>query len=146
MTFKKSESAGYLANHMARLFARNLQAEIVPLGLTIGTFPALLELWEKDGQTQRDLVVKLDIEQPTMANTLTRMERDGLVQRKQDESDGRLQRIWLTNKARKLKVPALEAAQHVNNSALAGLSKDEHKSLVLLLQDIIGKLAEAKRE
>lgn len=100
MSFNKDDSAGFLANHLARLFARELQLRIKPLGLSTGTFPALLVLWESDGMTQRELIERLDIEQPTMANTLARMERDGLIDRRKDPADGRVQRIWLTAAAR----------------------------------------------
>ncbi len=39
-------SAGFLANHMARLFAVALQRRIKPLGLAPAQFMTLLELWE----------------------------------------------------------------------------------------------------
>ena len=58
MSFVKNDSAGYLINHMARLFAQELTARIKPLGLTTGTFPALLELWDQDGLTQKQLVTR----------------------------------------------------------------------------------------
>ena len=137
MTFTKHQSAGYLINHVARIFARGLSARIKPLGLTTGTFPALLELWETDGLTQKQLVTRLDIEQATMANTLARMERDGLIKRKKDESDGRVQRIWLTQRARGLHGAAVTAAQDENLAALAGLSEDEHQQFIALLHKII---------
>ena len=133
----KDQSAGYLANHMARLFARGLSARIKPLGLTTGTFPALLELWETDGQTQKQLVERLDIEQATMANTLARMERDGLIVRKKDESDGRIQRVWLTERSRSLRAPAIEAALAENADALSGLSEDEKRQFISLMQTVI---------
>lgn len=133
----KDQSAGYLANHMARLFARGLTAQIKPLGLTIGTFPALLELWDKDGLTQKELVVRLDIEQATMANTLARMERDGLIVRKKDVSDGRVQRVWLTDHARDLRGPAIQAAGAENTAALSGLSEAEKSQFVALMQKVI---------
>ena len=128
MKFNKDQSAGYLANHMARLFARGLTARIRPLGLTTGTFPALLELWEADGLTQKQLVERLDIEQATMANTLARMERDGLIRREKDENDGRVQRVWLTDRARELRDPATEAAMAENTEALA--SGDQHVVII----------------
>jgi len=137
MEFVKDQSAGYLANHMARLFARGLTTRIKPLGLTIGTFPALLELWEKDGLTQKELVVRLDIEQATMANTLTRMERDGLIVRKRDVSDGRVQRVWLTDCARDLHGSAIEAARAENSAVLCSLSEDEQRQLIALMQKVI---------
>ncbi|MGC1503813.1 MAG: MarR family transcriptional regulator [Sulfitobacter sp.] len=137
MKFNKDQSAGYLANHMARLFARGLTARIRPLGLTTGTFPALLELWEADGLTQKQLVERLDIEQATMANTLARMERDGLIRREKDENDGRVQRVWLTDRARELRDPATEAAMAENTEALASLSDEERRQFIKVMQKII---------
>ncbi|MBM1813818.1 MarR family winged helix-turn-helix transcriptional regulator [Pseudosulfitobacter pseudonitzschiae] len=137
MSFAKDQSAGYLANHMARVFAKGLAARIKPLGLTTGTFPALLELWDTDGLTQKQLVDRLDIEQATMANTLARMERDGLVVRKKDTNDGRVQRIWLTDRARALRGPAISAAQDENAVRLAGLTQDEKRQFVALMHKVL---------
>lgn len=127
MSFDRKRSAGYLANHLARLFARAIYARIRPLGLSPGTFPAMLELWAEDGLTQRDLVQRLDIEQATMANTLARMERDGLVKRSKDAHDGRVQRVWLTAAGRALEAPAIAAAEAVNSEALAVLPAHERQ-------------------
>ncbi len=137
MEFITDQSAGYLVNHLARLFARQLQDRIKPLGLTTGTFPALLALWEGDGLTQRELIDRLDIEQPTLANTLSRMERDGLVIRKKDTVDARAQRIWLTDQARALRAPAIAAAMQVNSEALTGLAKAERDQFLALMRRII---------
>jgi len=137
MSFSKDDSAGYLANHMARLFERGLAARIRPLGLTTGTFPALLELWENDGLTQKQLVERLDIEQATMANTLSRMERDGLIRREKDPGDGRVQRIRLTERARALRDPAIAAAKAENEDALLALSDEESAEFISLMQKII---------
>jgi len=135
--FDRDSSAGYLTNHMARLFARHLDAGIRPLGLSLGAFPALLHLWEKDGLTQKELVERLHIEQPTMANTLARMERDGLVRRVKDEADARIQRIWLTDKGRAMQADATRAALAVNARALAGLSEAEQTQFLDLLRRVI---------
>lgn len=133
----KNQSAGYLVNHVGRIFARGLATAIRPLGLTIGAFPALLELWETDGLTQSQLVKRLDIEQATMANTVARMERDGLITRRSGETDRRVQNIFLSPPARKLQAPAMEAASGVNAALLACLSKDERRQFLALMQKII---------
>lgn len=137
MTFVKDQSAGYLVNHMARVFERRLGARIRPLGITTGTFPALLELWSGDGLTQKDLVERLDIEQATIANTLARMERDGLIRRERDKADGRVQRVWLTDRAKELRVPAIEAAMTVNRETLAPLSQAQQGQLLALMRTIV---------
>jgi DNA-binding MarR family transcriptional regulator len=140
MRFSKDDSAGYLVNHLARLFARELQLRIKPLGLSTGTFPALLVLWESDGLTQRELIERLDVEQPTMTNTLARMERDGLIRRGKDPADGRAQRIWLTESARALEAPATAAAEAVNARALEQLSPEERAALIGLVRKVIAGL------
>ncbi|WP_342777300.1 MarR family transcriptional regulator [Ruegeria sediminis] len=131
------DSAGYLVNHMARLFADGLRRRIAPLGIVPGQFPALLELWEHDGQTQKELVEKLDVEQATLANTLARMERDGLIVRKEHPADARARTIHLTDKARAIRDRAYAAAQETNRAALAALSPEERQQFIELMQRTI---------
>jgi DNA-binding MarR family transcriptional regulator len=140
MAFDKTRSAGFLANHMARLFAKGLQQNIKPLGLAPAQFMTLLALWEKDGLTQRELVERLDVEQATMANTLTRMERDGLIQRRAHPEDGRSQSIHLTPKAVALREPATAAARSVNAVALEPLNEAERQAFLDLTWRVINSL------
>ncbi len=141
MSFSKSESAGYLANHMARLFASGLQRKIVPLGLAPAQFMVLLELWALDGQTQSMLTGALDVEQATMANTLRRMERDGLIVRRPSRDDKRARLVCLTDKARGLQDQAVRAAQEQNRVALAGLSEAEQTDLIHMMQRVIAAMS-----
>lgn len=141
MTSFKTSSAGYLANHVARLFARELAEAVRPLGLAPAQFMVLLELWREEGLTQKDLVGRLDVEQATMAATLARMERDGLIERRPDQADARARRIQLTVRARALQEPALAAAKSVNARALAGFSEAEREVLLSGLRRIVGALS-----
>ncbi|MBW8637754.1 MarR family transcriptional regulator [Hoeflea sp. WL0058] len=140
MEFDKSKSAGYLTNHLARLFASELQNAIRHLGIAPAQFMTMLELWREDGQTQKTLVQKLHVEQATMANTLTRMERDGLIRRKPNPADARSQQIWLTQKAKKLEGPATDAAGSINDIALADLSETEKAQFLDLMGRVIATL------
>ena len=137
MEFDKEKSAGYLVNHTARLFAAGLQERIKPLGLTIGQFPVLLELWVRDGVTQRELLEKLALEQATLANTLNRMERDELIVRKKHPSDARSQKIWLTTKGKAQRENAYQAANAQNEQSLAPLTQDEREQFLNLMRRII---------
>ena len=141
MDFDKLRSAGYLTNHLARLFAHDLHARIAPLGLAPAQFMTLLELWEGDGLTQVELVSRLDVEQATMANTLTRMERDGLIRRTPHPDDRRARLVFLTDRARDIRLPAIEAARAVNAEMLGPLTADEQNVLV----DLMGKMVSARR-
>jgi len=137
MAFDKEKSAGFLINHIARLFAKELQHRIQPLGIVTGQFPILLELWEGDGLTQRELLEKLDIEQATLANTLTRMQRDGLIKRTKHPTDARAQLIWLTDKASKIKDEAYQSAAQINMEALSVLSKKDQALFMEFMRRVI---------
>ncbi|RWC42637.1 MAG: MarR family transcriptional regulator [Mesorhizobium sp.] len=140
MAFQKERSAGFLANHMARLFANGLQQRIRPLGLAPAQFMTLLALWDEDGLTQRELVQRLNVEQATMANTLIRMERDGLIERRLHPEDGRSQSIYLTAKAVGLREPATQAARSQNEAALTGFSEDERLMFLDLMRRAIASM------
>src|SRR5258708_33488468 len=95
---------GYQVNKLARLFEIALRQRIASYGVVPGQFPALLALYERDEQTQRELCEVASVDQSTMAKTLARMRRDRLVREEPDPADGRRTRYQLTPRA-----PALEA-------------------------------------
>lgn len=140
MKFDKENSAGYLVNHMARLFAQELQQRIKPLGIVTGQFPILLELWEKDGVSQRELLEKLDIEQATLANTLTRMQRDGIIRRTKHPTDARAQQIWLTERAKDVREEAYKSALEVNSNALSCLDQTDRALFMQFMGKIISNM------
>ncbi|MDO4644114.1 MAG: MarR family transcriptional regulator [Cardiobacteriaceae bacterium] len=144
----KDESAGYLANSMARLFAVALAESLRTLELAPAAFGLLLELWQGDGLSQRDLVERTDIEQATIANTLARMERDGLLTRTPHPHDARMQQIYLTEKAKQLEDAAMQCARQVNQQALSTLDEQEQAVFLLLMQRVstnLRLLREGKR-
>ena len=140
MELDRSQSPGYIVNHVARLFALALHRRISPYGVVPGQFPALLCLYEENGLTQAELCRRVSIEQPTMANTLKRMERDGLIRRESDPVDGRRVRISLTPRARRLESKLSAMANEVNAIALSGLRAREAQSVLPILTKIAENL------
>ena len=108
---RPASSAGYQVNRLARLFEAALRQRIAAHGVVPGQFPALLALYENDGRTQRELCDIASVDQSTMAKTLTRMRRDGLLREEPGPGDRRRTRYHLTPHARSLE-PALAAAGH----------------------------------
>lgn len=146
MPFEREQSAGYLINHVARLFYEDLRKQIAPLNIVPGQFPILLALWEKDGITQTKLLQMIDVEQATMANTLKRMERDGLIQRKDHPKDARARNIFLTEKAHGLRNQAYATASAINAKALSGLSESERKDFLEYLRRVREKMKSGKAD
>ncbi len=136
-------SLGYQVNHLGRLLAHALQQRIAPLGVVPGQFAQLLALFEQDGLTQAELCERVRIEQPTMANTLRRMERDNLIRREPDPADGRRTRVVLTAQARDVEDQLVAAARDVNAAATHGLSDQEVSTFMHTMARIISNLETA---
>lgn len=140
MEFDRNRSAGILASEIARLYAAALQGALQPLGLSRAQYLALSELWLEDGLTQRQLADRVGVEQATMANTLVRMERDGLIEKKPNPDDGRSQQIWLTQAAHRLQAPATNAATEANELVATGLPVAERELFLSMLARVISNL------
>ena len=138
--FTREGSLGYQVNHLARLLEAALHQRISPLGVVPGQFAQLLALYEDDGITQRQLCDLVRIEQPTMAKTLQRMERDALITREPDPVDRRRARVQLTAHARELRAELVDAANEVNVTATEGLNDHEVNHFMRTLLRIIDNL------
>ncbi len=139
-----ASSLGYLVNHLARLLAQALRERIEPYGVVPGQFAQLLALYESDGLTQAELCARVQIEQPTMANTLARMERDGLITRTPDPADQRRALVRLTERARRLEPDLVAAARTVNTLATQGLTDDQITTFHTALGAAIANLEDAR--
>lgn len=130
MKFDRADSATYLANLLARSLSRALQERARKLGFAPGQFPLLLELWEEEGLSQKQLLDRLDVEQATLANTLSRMDRDGLITRQRHPGDRRAMQIFLTDKAREMRGTALAAAVEADRVHFEGFRRFEKELLL----------------
>ena len=140
MALQRDTSAGYMTNLAGRLFVRELERNLAPLGLTPAHMPVLLALEWGEALTQKDLATKARVEQPTMAATLNRMERDGLVARHINPADGRSMLVQLTPLAR-AKLPAVEqVVSAINALVLEQLEPAERSQYFALLGKVIAVL------
>jgi MarR family transcriptional regulator for hemolysin len=147
MFSKVLSTPGHLISLASRGFARLSETRLKPLGFGVGHLPVLIALQEGRADTQRDLARFAKIEQPSMAQMLVRMERDGLIRRTPDISDGRSSHIALTDIAQTRLPNACEALFEGNREALSGFTDEEAAQLVTLLTRLIAnldKLADAE--
>src|SRR4051794_35621621 len=137
---KPTESLAVGVAQLSRMFDRELRGALMPTGVLPGQLPVLLALYDRDAPTQAELARGLAVEQPTMASTLARMERDGLSERRAGEGDGRRARVHLTERSRALRVPLIDAARGVNRRAVRGLSAEQRQALYQAVERATGNL------
>ena len=134
---------GHLISLAARGFARLSEARLKPLGFGVGHLPVLVALEDGLANAQRDLARFARIEQPSMAQMLARMERDGLISRTPDPVDKRSSQVALTDEARARLPDACAVLFEGNAEALDGFSADETAQLAALLTRLIANLDRA---
>jgi DNA-binding MarR family transcriptional regulator len=140
MAIRRLDSLGYQIALLNRLYDRRLQDALQDLGVAPGQFAPLVMLFEQDGLTQAELCRRINVEQPTMANTLDRMERDGLVQRKPDPTDKRRATIHLTPRASEMRTGVMDRARRVASQSVQGLSGSEQEHLFGLIAKLSDNL------
>ena len=134
------DSAGYMTNHAARLFARAIDARLADTGVGSGALPVIFALAAGVPRTQADLARTIGIEQPTMAATLARMERDGLIVRRPDPTDKRKALVTLSHAGRALLPTVRTATAAVNETALQNLDSEERAAFLTLLARVCANL------
>jgi DNA-binding MarR family transcriptional regulator len=133
--FDHKETLGYLSAQLARQLANRLREALIPLGLLPAQFTALAEIAKAEGLTQKDLVKRLDLEQPGVARTLAGLEAMGWIERKH-QGRGRSQGLYLTDRARAALPRATEVAAEIDREALTSLSRTERANLLDQMQEL----------
>jgi len=124
----------------ARLFARAIDRKLRAAGISSGQLPVFFALGNGEALSQKALMRAAAIEQPTMAATLSRMERDGLIERNPDPSDRRSALVSLTPAAMEKVQAAQEAIASVNSAPIAGLDPDGREAYLVILRRVIAAL------
>ena len=134
------QTASALINRSSRLLLRLGDARLRTIGLSTSQLFVLMTLKDGSQLSQKELAQRARVEQPTMAEMLRRLQRDGIVKRAPDPHDGRGSLISLT-KPTLAKLPkAVELLMQGNDEALAGLSEQEADTLCGLLGRVLANL------
>ncbi|MDR3443332.1 MAG: MarR family transcriptional regulator [Legionella sp.] len=129
-----------LIKKAARLLEKKANVLLKPHNIMHGFTYFLMALYEQDGQTQTELQKTIGIEQSTVVRTLDRMQRDGLIERKQSPTDRRVFNIYLTKKGLSCKDAVLSSAVNLNELLLQPFSENEQEIIRSYLQRLINNL------
>jgi MarR family transcriptional regulator, organic hydroperoxide resistance regulator len=127
------EKTGFTLAKVCKAHRANVGVLLAEYGLHVGQEMVLVELWEDDGLRGGELAARLGVEPPTVTKMLRRLEGCGLVERRQDPSDARSLRVYLTDMGRALEEPVGRRWAQVEEVTLAGLNETERRSFRDLL-------------
>jgi MarR family transcriptional regulator, organic hydroperoxide resistance regulator len=102
-------------------------------------------LAEQDGLTPGEIAARLEVSGPTAVKMTQRMEANGVVERRRDDPDGRLVRVYLTKRGREIQGPIQREIDRIAERAVAGVNAPSRETLRRSLETIRANLG-ATRE
>lgn len=121
LEFDWENSISYWVCSTSHVLRRELSTRLAGEGVTLRQWEVLAWLSCKGCGSQAELAEYLGIEPPTLAGVLTRMERDGLLERKACNQDRRRNTIHPTEKAQAIWERATEICHQVRSRAIRGI-------------------------
>ncbi|MEF9991168.1 MAG: MarR family transcriptional regulator [Romboutsia sp.] len=107
-----------------------------------GQAKLLLMLREVSGLSQREICDKLNVKPSTITVMIKRMEKTNLIERKNDENDQRISRIFITQKGLEMSNELDDINEKIENECFIGFSEEEKKMATILLTKIRDNLNE----
>lgn len=120
-----------------------MTAEVARYGLTGATARPLFYIARLgDGVRPKDLAETLEIERPSLAQLLDRIEAAGLIERREDAHDRRCKTLHLTAEGEKIARQTTGIAERIAERMLAGVTDAEVEVCERALGKILANVAE----
>lgn len=133
------KSIGFLLSKGCQRAWAILREEIEQYDLTPPQFALLAFLWQQDGLTQVELSEKGQIDRSTIGGLIDRLERNGLLERRQHPQDRRAYRIYLTEQGKAMESALSACAERSLKKFTSGLNEHEVKELRRMLEILRGE-------
>ena len=113
-----------------------------PYVITPPQWGALSLLLVQDGMTIGTMSQKRGVDAPTATGIITRLEQNGLVERRHNREDRRVVKIYLTNEGRDISNTLVSSVEHFEQRMKRGFSESELDRFLAQLQQLIVNAAE----
>lgn len=135
-------NVAFLSSDVGRLFRKRFAASARQFGVTGPQWRALAAIQRVPGTTQGALAAWLEVEAITAGRMIDRLEKLGLVERRDDPADRRRWQLYLTPNAEDLMQRMSGCARQVLDDAVAGFAPDEQAQLLALLDRVRANLSD----
>jgi MarR family transcriptional regulator, transcriptional regulator for hemolysin len=138
---------GYAITDVSRLMRTVFERRVRATGLTRAQWLVIARLRRHPGLSQSEIADLLEIEKASAGRLIDRMQAKGWLQRRDDASDRRINRLHLTPEAERLHAAIWPIAEATVDVALGDLSSEERRQLTRLMARVKSKLqAMAERD
>jgi len=127
-------------HRLLRLYA---EKQARRFGLTRAQWGVLAKLERTEGMKQAEIADLMEIQPITLTRLIDKLCDLGLIERRSDDSDRRVNRLYLTEAARPLMLQLNGLRHELTQTALAGLSAADTNLLVAQLETVKNNVREA---
>lgn len=120
----------YAIFQLARAHRARAGAMLREMDLHPGQELLLMQLLDRDGQTQSELLESVGLDHSTISKALRRMQDAGLVVREPAAHDRRVMVVHLTDKGRAMREPIAALWQALEETSARNLSEQQAESFV----------------
>ena len=136
-----TDSLDSLLHQITHLRHHKATTQFKKLGLHRGQPPILFMLWEKEGLTQKELAEGLNLTPPTVTDALHRIEKLELIERRTDQEDLRVTRVYLTEKGRNAQTEVNKTFQALEEQCFGNFTFEEKILLRRFFIQIVDNLS-----
>lgn len=133
---RPSKYVCYKLSRVMRKVHRYYEGKLSHYGITQSQFYVLSAVWEKDGVKFKDLAKSLEMDGSTLSSILDRMERQDLVERRDDPEDRRSLLIFLKKKAKQNIAEITSLAETLNQEIKERFTDEEFATFERVLDKL----------
>jgi DNA-binding MarR family transcriptional regulator len=119
------ESIDFLLAQVCGLHYARAHTLLEELGLYRGQPKMLFALWEQEGLTHGELAAQAHVRPATITKMIQRMEKAGFVERRHDQEDQRVSRVYLTDAGRSIRSQVEQVWHTLEDETFAGFTVEE---------------------
>ena len=129
-----------LNNKIFRASQVYLDKRLKAYELSSGSYPYLLMLNENEGISQNKISEELGCDKAMSARTITKLIKLGYLDRRQDETDSRAYKLYLTENAKIIIPKILEEVHKLIHIITDGSSEQEMMNIINFLTNVVNNL------
>lgn len=130
------EPIGKYISQIYRRGGAHLSKELSKYGIGIGQLMFLTQLYRQDGINQEELTEILKIDKGTTARAIKKLEEENFVLRVKDEKDRRAYKVYLTDKAKEIKLEIFNILREWDKSLVSNLTEEETETFTRILKKL----------
>lgn len=146
MPVSEGRYLAFLIMEAARLQRTVFDRRVRKIGFTRTQWLALRRVGDQPGVSQSELAELLEVEKTSAGRLIDKLEAFGWLERRQDDADRRIKRIYLTELGHRIHRDVTPVAEAMVEEELSGLTREQRDLLTDLLMTVKQRLQDMAAE